>query len=202
MKKSEQKITAPIFDIDTQEMNALVDEFVRARELDKDQEVKDYYDRLKSVEEALMASKDNFRTLFDLHMKIGEEDLLGLKNPTSLHFSECGSGWRIYNRQRDPVAFISEELHMYAVCKKLHMYAVCKKVVAWNEVATRDIQFSADTLFSQISENGLDGSEFCQYFSFVNGTTYRTLIETMEYMVRTLPLYVTAFKEYIQKKGM
>jgi hypothetical protein len=28
------------------------------------------------------------------------------------------------------------------------------------------------------------------------------LIETMEYMVRTLPLYVKAFKEYIQKKGM
>ena len=27
-------------------------------------------------------------------------------------------------------------------------------------------------------------------------TTYRDLIETMEYMVRTLPLYVKEFKEY------
>ena len=193
MEKSEQKITAPIFDIDAQEMNALVDEFVRSRELDKDQEVKDYCERLKSVEEALMASKDNLRTLFDLHKKIGEKDLLGLKNPTSLHFAECGSGWRIYNRQREPSAFINEELHMYAVCKK---------VAAWHEVATRDIQFSADSLFSQISENGLDGSGFYQYFAFGNGATYRMLIETMEYMVRTLPLYVKAFKEYIQKKGM
>lgn len=193
MEKSEQKITAPIFDIDAQEMNALVDEFVRNRELDKDQEVKDYCERLKSVEEALVASKDNIRTLFDLHKKIGEKDLLGLKNPTSLHFSECGSGWRIYNRQREPSAFISEELHMYAVCKK---------VAGWHEVATRDIQFSADSLFPQISENGLDGSGFYQYFAFDNGATYRKLIETMETMVRTLPLYVKAFKEYIQKKGM
>lgn len=186
MEKSEQKITAPIFDIDAQEMNALVDEFVRTRELDKDREVKDYYERLKSVEEALMASKDNIRTLFDLHKKVGDEGLLGLKNPTSLHFSECGSGWRIYNRQRAPIAFISEELHMYAICKKV--------------AATRDIQFSADSLVSQISDNGLDGSGFYKYFD--NGATYRTLIETMETMVRTLPLYVKAFKEYIQKKGM
>lgn len=194
MEKSEQKLTAPIFEIDSQEMNALVDEFVRARELDKDQEVKDYYERLKSVEEALRASKDNFRTLFDLHKKVGEEDLLGLKNPTSLHFSECGSGWRIYNRQRDPVAFITEELHTYALCKK---------VASWQEVATRGIQFSADNLLSEISANGgLDGKRVYQYFEFNDGATYRTLIETMETMVRTLPLYVKAFKEYIQKKGM
>lgn len=194
MEKSEQKLTAPIFDIDAQEMNALVDEFVRNRELDKDQEVKDYCERLKSVEEALMASKDNIRTLFDLHKKIGEENLLGLKNPTSLHFSECGSGWRIYNRQREPSAFISEELHMYAVCKK---------VAAWHEAATRDIQISADNLLSEISANGgLGGKRVYQYFEFNDDATYRTLIETMETMVRTLPLYVKAFKEYIQKKGM
>ena len=193
MKKSEQKITAPIFEIDAQEMNALVDEFVRTRALDKDQEVKDYYERIKAVEEALRASKDNFRKLFDLHKKVGEEDLLGLKNPVSLYFTECGSGWRIYNRQFDPIAFISEELHMYAVCKT---------VASWHEAATRDIQFSADSLVSQISANGLDGSGFCRYFVLDNGATYRKLIETMETMVRTLPLYVQAFKEYIQKKGM
>ena len=48
----------------------------------------------------------------------------------------------------------------------------------------------------------MDRSGFCQYFDFDNGATYRTLIETMETMVCTLPLYVKAFKEYIQKKRM
>lgn len=190
MENSKQKITTPIFEIDAQEMNSLVDEFVRTRALDKDQEVKDYYERLKAVEEALSASKDNMRTLFDLHQKVGEDNLLGFKPPVSLTFAKCGNGWRIYDREKDPVAFISEELHMYALCKK---------VSAWHEAATRDVQFSADILVSQISANGLDGSVFCQYFEFDNGATYRTLIETMETMVRTLPLYVKAFKEYMKQ---
>lgn len=193
MENSKQKITTPIFEIDAQEMNALVDEFVRTRELDKDKEVKDYYERLKSVEEALMASKDSMHTLFDLHQKVGEDNLLGFKPSVSLTFAKCGSGWRIYDREKDPVAFISEELHLYALCKK---------VGAWHESPTRDIQFSADNLLPEISANGLDDKTVFQYFAFVGVTTYRTLINTMETMVCTLPLYVKAFKEYIQKKGM
>lgn len=193
MENSKQKITTPIFEIDAQEMNSLVDEFVRTKALDKDQEVKDYYERLKAVEEALSASKDNMRTLFDLHQKVGEDNLLGFKPPVSLTFAKCGNGWRIYDREKDPVAFISEELHMYALCKK---------VSAWHEAATRDVQFSADNLLSEITTYGLDEKTVFQYFEFVCDTTYRTLINTMETMVCTLPLYVKAFKEYIQKKGM
>lgn len=192
MENSNQKITTPIFEIDAQEMNSLVDEFVRAKALDKDQEVKDYYERLKAVEEALSASKDNMRTLFDLHQKVGADNLLGFKPPVSLTFTKCGNGWRIYDREKDPVAFITEELHMYAICKK---------VASWHEAPARDIQFSADNLLSQITTYGLDEKVVFQYFAFDNGATYRKLIETMETMVRTLPLYVKAFKEYIQKKG-
>ena len=193
MEKSEQKIATPIFEIDAQEMNALADDFVRGKQLNKDQEVKDYYERLKAVETAIRDSKDNFRILFDLHKKVGEDNLLGFKNTTSLYFTECGNGWRIYNRQFDPVAFISEELHMYAICKK---------VASWHESATRDIQFSTNSLASEITENGLDGNYFYKYFQFNNSTTYRELIETMETMVRTLPLYVNSFKEYLKKKGL
>ncbi len=193
MENSKQKITAPIFEIDAQEMNSLVDEFVRTRALDKDQEVKDYYERLKAVEEALSASKDNMRTLFDLHQKVGEDNLLGFKPPVSLNFAKCGNGWRIYDREKDPVAFITEELHMYALCKK---------VGSWHEAATRDVQFSADNLLSETTTYGLDEKTVFKYFEYVGDTTYRTLINTMETMVCTLPLYVKAFKEYIQKKGM
>lgn len=52
------------------------------------------------------------------------------------------------------------------------------------------------------NDNGLDDKTVFQYFEFVGFTTYRTLINIMETMVRTLPLYVQAFKEYIQKKEM
>ena len=198
MEKSEQKITAPIFEIDAQEMNALVDDFVRARELDKDQEVKDYYERLKSVEEAIKTSRDNIRTLLAMHKKIPWTELIcvrmDMNNPTSLSVREhYKNTWCIFNRIKDPIAYITEDGLMFAKCSNRS---------EWHMEIERDIEFSADSILDKITKNGLRGNKMGESLYLLGDTTYRDLIETMEYMVRTLPLYVKAFKEYIQKKGM
>ena len=198
MEKSEQKITAPIFEIDAQEMNALVDDFVRAQELGKDQEVKDYYERLKAVEEAIKASRDNIRTLIGLHKKIPWTELIALRldmdNPTSLSVRELYKNtWCIFNRINDPIAYITEDGLMFARCSNRS---------EWHDEYERHIEFSADTILGKITENGLRGDQMGKPLYLCRNTTYKDLIETMETMVRTLPLYVKAFKEYIQKKGL
>jgi len=198
MEKSEQKIATPIFEIDAQEMGALVDDFVRAKELRKDQEVKNYYERLKAVEESIKASRDSLRILFDLHKKIPWTDLIGvhlnLNNPTSLDVTErYGKTWCIYNKIKDPIAYISENCHMYAICTNRS---------EWHEEFERDIEFSADTILDKINANGLRGTEMDKPLYLRGDTNYKELIETMETMVRTLPLYVNAFKEYLKKKGL
>ena len=191
MEKSEQKITAPIFEIDSEELNKGVDNLINIKAIKDQQEVESYIDRLKVSEAAIKNSEDSFNELFKLHRKLGETLLADMRNPTSLEFKETCNGWCICNKHKNPDIILTEELSLQAIC--------CENC-SWIEGCTHNIYFSSETLVEEINANGLHGATLNKY-RLTGNINYCGLVEAVETMVNTLPIYVKAFAEYIKRGG-
>jgi hypothetical protein len=190
MEKSKQEITAPIFEIESEELNKDVDELLNIKTMKDQQEVETYINRLKVVEAAIKNSEDSFNELFKLHRKLGETILADMRNPTSLEFKETCNGWCICNEHKNPVIILTEELSLQAICKNC----------SWIEARTHNIYFSSETLVEEINANGLHGTILNKY-RLIGNINYCGLVEAVETMVNTLPIYVKAFAEYITRGG-
>lgn len=190
MEKSQQKNTAPIFEIDSDELNKGVDTLLNIKTMKGKQEVESYINRLKVVESAIKNSAGSFNELFKLHRKLGETLLAEMKNPTSLEFRETGNGWRIYNKHNNPNIILTEDLSLQAICKNR----------SWVEACTHDIYFSSETLAEEINANGLHGDTLNKY-RLIGNINYCGLVKEVETMVDSIPIYVKAFAKYIKSGG-
>lgn len=190
MKKKEPKKQPMIFEIDSEELNKGVDTLLNIKTMKDKQEVESYINRLKVVESAIKNSEDSFKELFKLHRKLGETLLADMRNPTSLEFKETCNGWRIYNKHKNPVIILTEELSLQAICENC----------SWIEACTHDIYFSSETLVEEINANGLHGATL-NIYRLIGNINYCGLVEAVETMVDTIPIYVKAFAEYIKRGG-
>lgn len=188
MEKSEQKITAPIFEIDGEELNKGVDELLNIKAMKDQQEVESYINRLKVAEAAIKNSEDSFNELFKLHSKLGKTLLADMRNPTSLEFGETYNGWRIYNKHTNPNIILNEDLILQACCEYRPKIEGC----------TYEIEFSSETLLEEINANGLHGTTLNKY-AIIGNINYCGLVEAVETMVDILPIYVKAFAAYIKR---
>lgn len=190
MKKKEPQKQPMIFEIDSEELNKGVDNLLNIKTLTDKQEVESYINRLKVVEAAIKNSEDSFNELFKLHRKLGEPLISKMKNPTSLKFSETGNGWCIYNKHNNPNIILTEYLSLQAICKNR----------SWVEACTHDIYFSSETLAEEINANGLHGDTLNKY-RLIGNINYCGLVEKVETMVDSIPIYVKAFAKYIKSGG-
>lgn len=192
MKNNEQQKASPIFDIDPQEMGKLVDALVIQEKINHDEQIKSYIERLQAAEIAIRDTKENLKTLFDLHDKLGLTGRLGFRNPTSLYITTRSGIWAVQDKIKNPTVCITGNGHMYAVCKK----------TSFNSIRDQDIEFDSEYLMKEISRNGLCGNTMIHDdLKLDGGINYKELIENVETVVRTLPVYVAAFKKYLETKG-
>ena len=181
MKNNEQQKASPIFDIDPQEMGKLVDTLVIQEKINHDEQIKSYIERLQAAEIAIRDTKENLKTLFVLHGKLGLTGLLGFRNPTSLYITTRSGIWAVQDKIKNPT-----------VCNKTR----------FNGNRDQDIEFDSEYLMKEISRNGLYGNSMIHdELKLDGGINYKELIENVETVVRTLPVYVAAFKKYLETKG-
>lgn len=178
----------PIFEIDAEKLNKGVDELLNIKIMKDQQEVESYINRLKVAEVAIKNSKDSFNELFKLHRKLGETLLADMKNPTSLEFRVACNDLRIYNKHKNPNLILNEDLSLQAIWENS----------SWIATYTYDINFSSETLIKEINTNGLHGDRLDNY-TIIGNINYCGLVEAVETMVDTIPIYVKAFTEYIKR---
>lgn len=190
MKKKDFKKKLMIFEIDSEKLNKGVDDLLNIKTMKDKQEVESYINRLKVVETAIKNSEDNFNVLFQLHSKLGKNLLEDMRNPTSLKVSEDCYGWCIYNKHKNPNVILTANLSLQAICE----HENC----SWIGASTHEIDISSEKLIKEINANGLHGNTLNNNYRLIGNINYCGLIEAVETMVYTLPIYVKAFTEYVK----
>ena len=197
----ENSTTPPLFNIDRQEMETLVDRFKKQKKTERDEKNQSYISRLEKAEQAITAPRESLRTLFSLHEQLDLAERISFNNPTSLYFTSSNGEWRVQNRIKHPNVLITENCKLGAIC-------VIKKRA---DEGTHVIFFNSNTLRRYIEENGIYDNELLipslrvsyENYRYVldNGLKYAGLIEIVENMVKELPIYANAFVDYIKGKG-
>jgi hypothetical protein len=193
--------TPPLFSIDRQEMETLVDKFKERKKTERDEKIKSYISRLEKAEQAIAATQESLRTLFALHTQLDLADRISFNNPTSLYFTSRSGKQCVQNRMQQPNVLITENCTLGAMCV----------VKGHADTGKHAIFFDSRTLRREIEKNGIYGNELlimplrlpyenCTYI-LDNGLKYGGLIDLLEEMVKELPIYAKAFVDYIKDKG-
>lgn len=198
----ENATTPPLFNIDRQEMETLLDKFKERKKADRDEKIKSCISRLEKAEQAIAATQESLRTLFSLHTQLDLADRISFNNPTSLYFTSRNGERCVQNRMQQPNVLITENCKLGAMCV----------IKGHADTGKHVIFFDSHTLRREIEKNGIYDNEMLimpmrlsyeNYATYVldNGLKYGGLIDLLEDMVKELPIYAKAFVDYIKDKG-
>jgi hypothetical protein len=203
----ENATTPPLFNIDRQEMETLLDKFKERKKADRDEKIKSCISRLEKAEQAIAATQESLRTLFALHTQLDLADRISFNNPTSLYFTSRNGEQCVQNRMQQPNLIITENCKLGAMCV----------VKGHADTGKHAIFFDSYTLRQKIEKNGIYGNDMlimplrlsCENYTSYgnykyvldNGLKYGGLIDLLEIMVKELPIYAKAFVDYIKDKG-
>lgn len=197
----ENTTTPPLFNIDRQEMETLIDKFKERKKTDRDEKIKSCISRLEKAEQAIAATQESLRTLFDLHTQLDLADRISFDNPTSLYFTSRNGEQCVQNRMQQPNVIITKNCTLGAMCV----------IKGHADAGKHVIFFDSHTLLQNIEKYGIYDNELLimplrlsyENYTYVldNGLKYVGLIELLEDMVKELPIYAKAFVDYIKDKG-
>lgn len=182
-------------------MKTLVDKFKERKKTERDEKIKSYISRLEKAEQSIAATQESLRTLFALRAQLDLADRIAFNNPTSLYFTSRNGEQCIQNRIKRPNVIITENCKLGAMCV----------IEGRADTDKHAIFFNSYNLRRDIEKYGITGNEMLiqplrlSYENYIyvldDGLNYRGLIEAVETMVKTLPIYAKAFVEYIKGKG-